>query len=147
MKIRIKICRCMQIAALIFQTKTGFPNALQEKWENDPGHQGNHLHNRIRDFYLLPNFLSNKEKGEYLKDYKMVTFGRHPFVRLVSTYKDKVIDGLNQSYRKMMNYDKNQPYSVKYFLTFQLSVPLGIFIVPIYLNLKKPLGIVLKIFF
>ena len=130
-----------------FQTKTGFPNALQEKWENDPGNQGNHLHNRIRDFYLLPNFLSNKEKGEYLKDYKMVTFGRHPFVRLVSTYKDKVIDGLNQSYRKMMNYDKNQPYSVKYFLTFQLSVPLGIFIVPIYLNLKKPLGIVLKIFF
>ena len=147
MKMRIRICKCKQIAAIIFQTKTGFPNALQEKWENDPGNQGNHLHNRIRDFYLLPNFLSNKEKGEYLKDYKMVTFGRHPFVRLVSTYKDKVIDGLNQSYRKMMNYDKNQPYSVKYFLTFQLSVPLGIFIVPIYLNLKKPLGIVLKIFF
>ena len=53
----------------------------------------------------------------------MVTFGRHPFVRLVSTYKDKVIDGLNPSYRKMMNYDENHPYSVKYFFTFQLSVP------------------------
>ena len=55
----------------------------------------------------------------------MVTFGRHPFVRLVSTYKDKVIDGLHPSYRKMMNYDENQPYSVKYFFTFQLSVPLS----------------------
>ena len=132
----------MQIAVLIFQTKTGFPNTLQEKWENDPGRQGNHLHNWIRDFYLLPKFLSNKDKGEYLKSYKMVTFGRHPFVRLVSTYKDKVIDGLHPSYRKMMNYDENHPYSVKYFSTFQLSVPICILIVPIYLNLKKPLVII-----
>ena len=130
----------MQIAALIFQTKTGFPNALQEKWENDPGHQGNHLHNRIRDFYLLPKFLSDKEKREYLKSYKMVTFGRHPFVRLVSTYKDKLIDGLDHSYRKMMNYDDTHPFSVKYFFTSQLFVPIGTFIVPIYLicrNLLK----------
>ena len=74
----------------------------------------------------------------------MVTFGRHPFVRLVSTYKDKVIDGLHPSYRKMMNYDENHPYSVKYFSTFQLSVPICIFIVPIYLNLKKPLVITQK---
>ena len=39
----------------------------------------------------------------YLKRYKMVTFGRHPFVLLVSTYKDKLIDG---NTRKMMNYSE-----------------------------------------
>ena len=46
----------------------------------------------------------------------MVTFGRHPFVRLVSTYKDKLIDGNTHEWRKMMNYEKNHPYSVKYLL-------------------------------
>ena len=138
----------MQIAALIFQTKTGFPNALQEKWENNSGHQGNHLHSRIRDFYLLPKFLSDEDKREYLKSYKMVTFGRHPFVRLVSTYKDKLIDGLNPSYRKMMNYDENQPFSVKFFfITSQLFVPIGTFgtfIVPIYLICSNILVLVKK---
>ena len=47
----------------------------------------------------------------------MVTYGRHPFVRLVSTYKDKVIDhksGLGLRWKIMMKFDKNQPYSVNY---------------------------------
>ena len=70
-------------------------------------------HQIIRKFFLLPNFLSTLEKREYLESYKMVTFGRHPFVRLVSTYKDKLIDGNFHDWQKMMNYDKKHPYSVK----------------------------------
>jgi len=71
----------------------------------------------VRKLYLLPNFLSDKEKREYLNSYKMVTYGRHPFVRLVSTYKDKVIDheiGLGLRWKIMMKFDKNHPYSVNY---------------------------------
>ena len=42
----------------------------------------------------------------------MVTYGRHPFVRLVSTYKDKLIDEEGHRYKKLMNYDEKHPYSV-----------------------------------
>ena len=69
-------------------------------------------HQIVRKFFLLPNFLSTLEKREYLESYKMVTFGRHPFVRLVSAYKG-VIDGNIHDWQKMMNYDKKNPYSVK----------------------------------
>ena len=100
----------------IFQTKTGFPKPLLEQWKNKSGAQWILEHRIVRSFYLLPKFLSYKEKKEYLKSYKMVTFGRHPFVRLVSTYKDKLIDGNTHEWRKMMNYEKNHPYSVKYLL-------------------------------
>ena len=43
----------------------------------------------------------------------MVSFIRHPFVRLVSTYKDKLVDGLKPGWRTIMNYDKKHPYRVK----------------------------------
>ena len=102
---------------LVFQTKTGLPETLQEQWQDKPGGFGRFrsLHYHVRKYYLLPNFLSDKEKREYLNSYKMVTYGRHPFVRLVSTYKDKVIDhkvGIGLKWKIMMKYDKNHPYSV-----------------------------------
>ena len=44
----------------------------------------------------------------------MVTYGRHPFIRLVSTYKDKVIDHIEfKNWRKFVNYDPTHPYEVK----------------------------------
>ena len=44
----------------------------------------------------------------------MVTYARHPFIRLVSTYKDKVIDHIKfQHWRNFVNYDPTQPYEVK----------------------------------
>lgn len=99
-----------------FLTKTGLPEILQNKWQDKPGAFGKDrsLHYHVRKLYLLPNFLSDKEKREYLNSYKMVTYGRHPFVRLVSTYKDKVIDhkiGLGLRWKIMMKFDKNHPYS------------------------------------
>ena len=43
----------------------------------------------------------------------MVTYGRHPFIRLVSTYKDKVIDHIDfKHWRKLVNYDPTHPYEV-----------------------------------
>ena len=44
----------------------------------------------------------------------MVTYARHPFIRLVSTYKDKVIDHIKfQHWRNFVNYDPTHPYEVK----------------------------------
>ena len=44
----------------------------------------------------------------------MVTYGRHPFIRLVSTYKDKVIDHIDfKHWRNFVNYDPTHPYEVK----------------------------------
>ena len=45
----------------------------------------------------------------------MVTYGRHPFIRLVSTYKDKVIDHIKfQHWREFVNYDPTHPYQVNF---------------------------------
>ena len=74
------------------------------------------MHALVRNFYLLPKFLSNEEKGDYLKSYTMVTFGRHPFVRLVSTYKDMFIDQKNHRWKQLMTYDEKHPYSVIFIL-------------------------------
>merc|ERR1712223_918070 len=101
-----------------FLTKTGIPEVLQKQWENKPGFKKSQsLHEHIRKFYLLPNFLSDKEKREYLKSFRLVIFGRHPFIRLVSTYKDKLIDHDDHPWKKLMKYDKNHPFSV-IFCTF-----------------------------
>ena len=47
------------------------------------------------------------------KNFKSFTFVRHPFMRVVSTYKDKIIDWTNyRDWRKFVGFDKNQPYMV-----------------------------------
>ena len=57
------------------------------------------------------------------KNFKSFTFVRHPFMRVVSTYKDKIIDWTNyRDWRKFVGFDKNQPYLVNqilYFLHFE----------------------------
>ena len=70
------------------------------------------MHEMIRKFYLLPNFLSLEDKRYYLNNYTMVSFVRHPFVRLASTYKNKVLDLGIKDWRNMVNYDDKNPYGV-----------------------------------
>ena len=47
---------------------------------------------QMRRFYLLPKELTYEEKMLLLNHSLKITFVRHPFVRLVSTYQDKVLE-------------------------------------------------------
>ena len=50
---------------------------------------------------------------DLLKYFKKFTFVRHPFTRIVSTYKDKIIDWTNyRDWRQFIGFDKKQPYKV-----------------------------------
>ena len=71
------------------------------------------LHQLVRKFFLLPKDLPLEDKIEYLKSYTTVTFVRHPFIRLVSSYKDKVITALNHPWRKLFNVSESNPYDVR----------------------------------
>ena len=46
----------------------------------------------MRKFFNLPESLTYVQKLLFLNDSLRITFVRHPFVRLVSTYQDKVVD-------------------------------------------------------
>ena len=50
------------------------------------------LHYHMRKLYNLPRNVSYEKKVALLNDALKVTFVRHPFVRLVSTYQDKLIE-------------------------------------------------------
>ena len=76
---------------------TNLPAVFKKKW-NRKGHT------KMRILYNLPEKLSYDEKILLLRSSLKVTFVRHPFVRLVSTYQDKVVDHdhrkLYKSWRK-----------------------------------------------
>ena len=61
------------------------PNILSESWEG-------RLHDYMRWFFNFPEELTFREKMLFLNQSLKITFVRHPFVRLVSTFQDKVID-------------------------------------------------------
>ena len=60
------------------------------------------LHEKMRAFYNLPKELTYREKMLFLNDSLKVAFVRHPFVRLVSTYRDKLIDHRYRDWRTEM---------------------------------------------
>ena len=84
---------------------------MQKRHENEQ-HDVVFLHRMVRAFYLLPSALSIEDKRDYLTSFTMVSFVRHPFIRLVSTYKDKLIVSGWKHWRSLMNYDDNNPYGV-----------------------------------
>ena len=53
----------------------------------------------MRRFYLLPQELPYEEKMLLLNHSLKITFVRHPFVRLVSTYQDKVLENNYNNWR------------------------------------------------
>ena len=61
------------------------PKSLSELWEGK-------LHDYMRWFFNFPKELTFKEKMLFLNQSLKITFVRHPFVRLVSTFQDKLID-------------------------------------------------------
>ena len=64
----------------------------------------------------MNKFLGNSQRytgDRELKYFKKFTFVRHPFTRIVSTYKDKIIDWTNyRDWRRFIGFDKKQPYKV-----------------------------------
>lgn len=58
----------------------------------------------------LPLGLSSSDKLQFLNDFTLVTFVRHPWVRLVSTFKDKIIDRKYKNWRELVDYKVDQPY-------------------------------------
>ena len=53
----------------------------------------------MRYFFNFPKELTVEEKMLFLNQSLKITFVRHPFVRLVSTFQDKVIDTNYQNWR------------------------------------------------
>ena len=76
----------------IFQQLLKVPNTITKLW-NDK------LHKYMRYFFNFPKELTVEEKMLFLNQSLKITFVRHPFVRLVSTFQDKVIDTNYQNWR------------------------------------------------
>ena len=77
------------------QELTNIPSDLSLEWAGQ-------FHKRMREFYNLPKELTYREKKLFLNNSLKVTFVRHPFVRLVSTYRDKLIDHSHRDWREEM---------------------------------------------
>ena len=84
---------------------TNIPKTLESKWAI-------HAHGKMKNLYRFPHLLKKDEKMEFMQNFTTVTFARHPFVRLVSTFKDKIIDHDYNNWRSMVKYDENKPYKV-----------------------------------
>ena len=54
----------------------------------------------MKKMYNLPHSLAYNEKMALLNDSMKVTFVRHPFVRLVSAYQDKIVDHPYKNWRQ-----------------------------------------------
>ena len=63
--------------------------------------------------------MNEEEKIKMINDYNSVTFVRHPFVRLVSTFKDKVIDHPYKHWRFSLGYKANKIHEVSKYCTAQ----------------------------
>ena len=71
------------------------PEELLEDWKGK-------FHLYIRSFYHLPEILTQREKKLFLNESMKITFVRHPFVRLVSTFQDKVLDHNHRNWREKL---------------------------------------------
>ena len=60
------------------------PNALSESWDRK-------IHKYMGYFFKFPRELVKTERLAFLNQSFKITFVRHPFVRLVSTFQDKLI--------------------------------------------------------
>ena len=87
---------------------TNIPENLAETWKL----QGKTLHKNMKLYFSLPEKFNEMEKMSFYESYTLVTFVRHPFVRLVSAYKDKIIDQSHKNWRKLVKYQESKPYQV-----------------------------------
>ena len=64
---------------------------------------------KMRVLYRLPTTFSVDEKMAFIQEFKTFLFVRHPFVRLVSTFRDKIIKSQYKNFRTRVHYTNNLP--------------------------------------
>ena len=62
----------------------------------------------------MPKSLTTAEKISIVNDFTSSVFVRHPFVRVVSAYIDKVVDNDYGNWRELINYHKQYKIKVNY---------------------------------
>ena len=68
----------------------------------------------LRKYFTLPENMEEEWKTDIINYYTSVTFVRHPFVRLVSAFKDKIIDHDYHRWRFVVDYEKEQIQKVSF---------------------------------
>ena len=62
----------------------------------------------------MPKSLTAPEKITIVNDFTSSAFVRHPFVRVVSAFIDKIVDNDYSNWRELINYNKyNKKYKIK----------------------------------
>ena len=64
------------------------------------------------DIFSLPQSLTTPEKITIVNDFTSSAFVRHPFVRVVSAFIDKIVDNDYKNWRKLVNYNKRNKSKV-----------------------------------
>jgi hypothetical protein len=68
----------------------------------------------VQDSFRLSNSFTLSEKRIIVNNFTSSAFVRHPFVRLVSAFIDKVVDGDYKNWRKLIMYSKKEKFKVNY---------------------------------
>ena len=64
---------------------------------------------KMKELYRLPTTFSVDEKMAFIQEFKSFLFVRHPFVRLVSTFRDKIIKSQYKNFRTRVHYKNDLP--------------------------------------
>ena len=64
---------------------------------------------KMKALYRLPTTFSVDEKMAFIQEFKSFLFVRHPFVRLVSTFRDKIMKRNYMNWTSLVSYKKNTP--------------------------------------
>ena len=62
----------------------------------------------------MPKTLTMPEKITVVNDFTSSAFVRHPFVRVVSAFIDKIVDNDYKNWRELVNYHKKYRIKVNY---------------------------------
>ena len=62
----------------------------------------------------MPKSLTMPEKIAIVNDFTSSAFVRHPFVRVVSAFIDKIVDNDYRNWRELVNYHKQYKIKVNY---------------------------------
>ena len=68
----------------------------------------------VQDSFRLSDKFTLSEKRIIVNNFTSSAFVRHPFVRLVSAFIDKVVDNDYKNWRKLVMYSKEKKFKVNH---------------------------------